>query len=322
MANRVTEILNIEHPIIQAPMLWLTDAKLVSAVSNAGGLGVLGFNAGQTEVTRSLDETIDRMRNEIRKVKAQTNHPFGLNLQAINDAFFEPTLQLMIDEKVPVAVVAGDLEPACLAKIKDANITIVYRPLNPTVEVTKMAVKAGVDIIVATGFDEGGTIPNQVIGTLAIIPMIVDAAENVPVMAAGGIADTRTAKAAFALGAEGLYVGTAFLMAEESRMADNIKKLAIQADADDLLLYRTQPAYYRSLPGELPNQLAEMSATGASRSDILTASHGGDGMRLGMLVGDLSQGFASFGLGISQIHQIEPVTTIMNRLSAGVPETL
>ncbi|MFC6323160.1 NAD(P)H-dependent flavin oxidoreductase [Companilactobacillus baiquanensis] len=319
MTNRVAEILNIEKPIIQAPLLWLTDAKLVSAVSNAGGLGVLGFNSGQRAVTRSLDTTIERMRSEINKVQAQTDNPFGLNLQGIKDNFFEPTLKLMIDEKVPVAAIAGDLDADCIKAIKDAGITVVYRPLNPSVEITKKAVEAGVDIIVATGFDEGGTVPEKVVGTLAIIPMIVDAAGSVPVMAAGGIVDKRTAKAVFSLGAEGLYVGTAFLLSDESRMADNIKELAIKSDADDLVFYRTQPAYYRSLPGELPNKLVEMSNNGASRSEIASASNGGDGMRLGMLEGDLSQGYASFGLGISQISKIESVSTIMDKLYAGVP---
>ncbi|WP_252904144.1 nitronate monooxygenase [Secundilactobacillus silagei] len=212
MTNRVAQILNVEKPIIQGPLLWLTDAKLVAAVSNAGGLGVLGFNAGQTTVTRSLDETIDRMRNEIHQVKALTDKPFGLNVglqSGDKDPFFGPTLQLMIDEKVPVAVCAGELVSDRIQQLKAAGIKVVFRPLTPTVEITKQAAAAGVDIFVATGFDEGGTVPTKVIGTLSVVPMIVDAAGEMPVMAAGGIVDGRTAKAVFALGAEGLYVGTA-----------------------------------------------------------------------------------------------------------------
>lgn len=319
MTNRVAEILKVEKPIIQAPLFWLTDAKLVAAASNAGGLGTLGFNAGQTEMTRSIDVTMDRTRAEIQKVKALTNKPFGLNILAIDDDFFEPTLQVMIDEKVPVAVAAGDFTQAAFDKLKAAGITIVYRPLNPSVEITKRAVAAGADIIVATGFDEGGTVPDKVIGTLSVTPMIVDAAGDVPVMAAGGIVDARTAKAVFDLGAEGLYVGTAFMMSEESRMADNIKQQALDEDADDLVMYRTEPAYYRSLPGELPNKLVQMDNDSASREEIYKASNAFDGMRLGMLVGDLTQGYASFGLGISQINKIESVATIMDRLYAGVP---
>ena len=145
------------------------------------------------------------------------------------------------------------------------------------------------------------------------------AAGRVPVMAAGGIVDERTARAAFALGAEGLYVGTAFMMAEESPLADNIKQAAVHADALDLIMYRTIPAFYRSLPGPLPAELLRMSRAGATEEEIYKAQHAYIGMRDGMLLGDLSKGFASFGLGISQIHAVEPVATVMDRLMRGVP---
>lgn len=115
---------------------------------------------------------------------------------------------------------------------------------------TEEAIKGGVDILVATGFDEGGQVPSNVISTFSIVPLVVDAAKGrVPVLAAGGITEERTAKAAMALGAEGVFVGTAFLASKESRMADNIKDALIKSDANDMLLYRTQPAYYRSLTG-------------------------------------------------------------------------
>ncbi|HFI0596291.1 TPA: NAD(P)H-dependent flavin oxidoreductase [Streptococcus suis] len=169
--------------------------------------------------------------------------------------------------------------------------------------------------IVATGFDEGGTVPNNVIGTFSIVPLIVDVAKGrVPVMAAGGIADERTAEAAFVLGAEGLFVGTAFMMAEESVLADKIKGMALEADATDLIMYRTVPSFYRSLPGELPDKLLEMSIAGATEEEIYEAQHAYLGMRDGMLFGDLSKGYASFGLGISFIDKIVPVQVIMDKL--------
>lgn len=318
MPNRVTEILGIEKPIIQGPLLWLTDAKLVAAVSNAGGLGTLGFNAGQTTVTRDVDETVERMRREIRKVRDLTDKPFGLNFSGSedqSDPFAKPMFDLMVEEQVPVAVIAGNVAPTWFKAFHEHHIKVVYRALTPTVENTKQAEAAGADIIVATGFDEGGTIPEKVIGTFSIVPMIVDAAEHVPVMAAGGITDARTAKAAYALGAEGLYIGTAFLLSEESRLADNVKQQAIASNADDLLLYRDQPAYYRSLPGQMAGQLLEMSNAGASEDKIYEAHHGYQAMHDGMLMGDLDAGIASFGLGISQINKIEPVADIMDRLN-------
>lgn len=323
MKNRVCEILNIEKPIIMGPAFWLTNAEYVAAVSKAGGLGVLGFNAGQTTSVYTVEETIDRMRKEIQKVREITDKPIGINIalspDPVYDIFSMPMLELMVEQHVPVAVIGGEIVPESIRKFKDAGIKTVFRPTTPTAENTKEAIAAGIDVLVATGFDEGGTVPERVIGTFAIIPLVVDAAEGkVPVVAAGGIADERTAKAAFVLGAEGLYVGTALLLSKESPVADNIKQMAIEADAADLIMYRTVPAYYRSLPGELPNKLLEMSKNGASEQEIYEAQHAYDGMRDGMLFGDLSKGFASFGLGISFIHAIEPVQTIMDRLMKGI----
>ncbi|AYM01901.1 NAD(P)H-dependent flavin oxidoreductase [Levilactobacillus yiduensis] len=321
MTNRICDILGIEKPIIQGPLLWLTDAKLVAAVSNAGGLGMLGFNAGQTEPTKSVTETMDRMRREIRKTKALTTKPFGLNFGPTedwrNDAFTEPTLQLLIDEHIPVVSYVGPVIPELFTKLHENDIKIVYRYITPTIENAREAEANGADIIVATGFDEGGTVPERTIGTLSIVPMIADAVD-VPVMAAGGITDARTAKAVMDLGAEGVYCGTAFLASEESRLADNIKRAMLTANAEDLLMYRTLPAFYRSLPGEVPNHLVELDQQGATKEAIFTAGNRYDGMRQGMLFGDLSKGFASFGLGISNIHAIEPVQTIVDRLAEGV----
>lgn len=323
MKNRISEILNIEKPIIQGPFAWITNAQLVGAVSKAGGLGVLGFNAGQKDLVYTAEETKERMRVEIKKVRKITNNPIGLNIASsvdlANDMFTEPMLDLMVEEKVPVAVMVGDVNAKLFSKFREKGIKVVFRATNPTAQNTREAIKAGADIIVATGFDEGGTIPETGIGTFSIVPLIVDAAAGkVPVMAAGGIADERGAKAAFALGAEGLFVGTALLLSQESPLADNIKEMAIQANADDLLLYRTIPAFYRSLPGELPNKLLEMSQKGASESEIFEAQGRYIGMRDGMLFGDLTKGFASFGLGITFVKKIEDVSTIMERLMTGI----
>lgn len=321
MKNRVTEILGIEKPIIQGPMNWLTDGKFVGAISKAGGLGVLGINAGQTEPAKSVEETVENMRKEVRIAKAITSNPIGINIIPMvqgQDMFTQPMLDMMVEEGLEVAVMVGPFSKEWTQKFKAQNIKVIYRG-NPTVEVTEEAIEGGADIIVATGFDEGGTVPSQVVGTFSIVPLVVDAAKGrVPVLAAGGISDDRTAKAARALGAEGLFVGTAFLTAEESRMAENIKQAVLTSDAHDLLLYRTQPAYYRSLPGELPDKLLAMDQALATNEEIFQASSPTSGMRDGMLFGDLTKGIASFGLGISMTHQIESVETIINRLMKGI----
>lgn len=326
MTNRVCEILGIEKPIVQGPLNWLTNGRFVGAVSATGALGVLGFSAGQTEPALTVEETVENMRREIGVVKGITDKPFGLNISPSSDdpaadPFTRPMLDLMVEEGVAVAVMVGDFMPAWTRRFKEAGIKVLFRPGEPSAEITRAAVAGGADVIVATGFDEGGTVPTKVVGTFSIVPLVVDAAEGkVPVMAAGGIADERTARAAFALGAEGLYVGTALMMAEESPLADNIKAMALEADADDLIMYRTVPAYYRSLPGELPNKLLQMSKGGATEEEIYAAQNAYLGMRDGMLFGDLTKGYASFGLGISMIHDIEPAQAIIDRLMRGVPD--
>jgi len=322
MTNRVCDILGIEKPIIQGPLLWLTDAKLVAAVSNAGGLGVLGFNAGQTTGTKSLDETLRRIKEEIRKTRELTDKPFGLNLaptgDLATDKFTQPTLELIYAEHVPVVAYVGPVMPELFADLHAHGVKIVYRYVTPSVENAQEAEANGADIIVATGFDEGGTVPERTVGTLSIVPLLVDAVDHTPIMAAGGITDARTAKAAMVLGAEGVYCGTAFLASKESRMAETIKQQLLKTNADGMLMYRALPAFYRSLPGELPNQLMALDKAGATNQEIFNAANRYEGMRQGMLLGDLSKGYASFGLGISNIHTIDTVQEVVDRICADV----
>ena len=193
--NRICQILNIEKPVIQGPLSWLTDARLVAAVSNAGGLGVLGPNAGLTAETAvsTPEETAEKMREEIRKTKRLTEKPFGVNLipAAENDIWTPPILQVIKEEGVRAVVYTGYAEgaliPALFNELKEAGMAIIYRDINPTPENTRLAEEAGADIIVATGFDEGGTLPGTALGTFSIVPLIADAVKRVPVMAAGGI---------------------------------------------------------------------------------------------------------------------------------------
>ncbi|MBE6383773.1 MAG: nitronate monooxygenase [Lentisphaerae bacterium] len=314
MKNRICNILGIEKPVIQGPMVWLTDAKLAAAVSNAGGLGSLGPNAGQTSVTRDPGETAERMRAEIRKVRELTDKPFSVNVLPMSngvDVFTPPMLKVIFEEKVPVVTYVGDVKKELFDEIKSRGIKIVYRSLNPSPAEAAFAEECGADIVVATGFDEGGTLPNMTLGTFSIVPLIVDAVKSVPVMAAGGIYDRRSFNAALALGAEGVYCGTAFLMSEESRMAANVKEAVLKANAKDLLLFRTIPAYYRSLPGALANKLVEMDRAGATNEELGKAMGGFANLRKGMLEGDMENGYVSVGHAISFIHEIKPAAQII-----------
>ncbi|MDH2997005.1 diguanylate cyclase [Pasteurellaceae bacterium LFhippo2] len=318
MNNRITEILGIKFPIVQGPMSWMTDAKFVAAVSNAGGLGILGPNAGLIKAPKTNEELLSTMRAEVRKTKALTDKPFGMPIILSYDlSTMDSLVDLIIEEGVPVALINQldgiDYSPF-MAKLKQAGVKTIFRALNPTPENAREAEKLGADIIVATGFDEGGTVPAQVIGTFSIVPQIADAV-SVPVMAAGGIADVRGVRASFALGAEGVFVGTVLLPTLENRMAESVKQQIVDSNAQDLLLFRTMPAYYRSLPTKLAYELVEMDNNGATREQLAEAQKGGYGMRLGMLEeGRADEGYISVGNGITYIKAIRSVKDVVEDL--------
>lgn len=321
--NRICQILGIEKPVIQGPLSWLTDARLVAAVSNAGGLGVLGPNAGLTAETAvsTPEETAEKMREEIRKTKALTEKPFGVNLIPMpeNDVWTLPILQVIKEEGVRVVVYTGYSEgsiiPGLFDELKDAGISIIYRDINPSPENTRLAEAAGADIIVATGFDEGGTLPGKALGTFSIVPLIADAVQHVPVLAAGGISDSRTARAAHALGASGVFAGSVFISTEESRVPQSVKDKIVDSDGLDMLLFRTQPAYYRSLPGKLAEKLVQMDKAGASNEELGKTMGGLRGLRLGMLEGNTDEGYISLGTGIGAIRGVKSVADVVNELA-------
>lgn len=370
MTNRVAQLLGVEKPIIQASMAYLTDAKLVAAVSNAGGFGILGSVApGQDYYEADVAKNLALMQKEVQATKNLTDKPFGLAVsprpvlkrQAITDAtsgasqseektkvsdiakevnklktdiaqahhdydttqdpFTDGQIKIAQAEGIKVVLYSGTLIPAWIDKFHAAGLKVFFRPTTPYAPIIKDAVQAGADAIVVTGFDEGGTVPVNVVGTFAALPLAVQAvAGKVPVIAAGGIVDHTTAQAAFALGAEGLYVGTAFLASDESRLAANIKQAIIDYDAEEVLMFRAPNSYYRSLPGELPNKLVAMDRAGKSADEIWQAAGDYDALRQGMLFGDLSKGIASVGLGISLIHEIKSSQAIVDDLYAGIPE--
>ena len=311
MNNRVIKVLNIRYPLIQAPLYFLTNAELVAAVSNAGGLGTLGPHAGQKDLPGSRYVALDRMRQEIRQVKMLTNNPFAATLINGPDmSFWRPTAEMLIEEGVEVVLINEVLDPEIYDFFKSHSIKILYRALTPSIANSKEAEKLGADIIIATGFDEGGTVPSRVIGTFSIVPMIVDSV-NVPVIAAGGISDVRSVRAALALGAEGVFAGSLFLTAVENPAADKVKRLIVDSTAEDLLLFRTLPAYYRTLPTDLSPTLAELDAQSTDRETMFKAMNGYHSLWQAMRLGNLDQGIVSTGTGISVIKSIRPAEEIV-----------
>lgn len=320
MANRVCEILGIEKPVLQGPMVWMTDARLAAAVSNAGGLGALGPNCGASTLTTDPIETAERYRAEIIKTRELTDKPIAGNVlrppEGGMEPFTRPCLEVMFEEKVPCAVYIGPPDAEMFGEMHEHGMKVIYRGLNPSAENARAAEEAGADVQIATGFDEGGTLPNMVIGTFSVVPMIVDALEHTPVLAAGGVVDRRGFNAALALGAEGVSCGTAFLMCRESRMAQNVKERLLGCTARDLLLFRTMPAFYRSLPGELADKCMEMSLSGASNEEIGALMNGTTNLRVGMFEGDMDKGIVSVGNGITFIKEIKTAQQVIDELTA------
>lgn len=311
MNNRVTECLNIRYPLIQAPLYFLTCAELVAAVSNSGGLGTLGPHAGQDSLPDSRYMALDRMRNEIRKVKELTDNPFAVTLINGPDmSFWRPTAEMIVEEGVKVVLINEVLDAEIYKFFKNNHIRILYRALTPTLANSKEAERLGADIIIATGFDEGGTVPSRVIGTFSIVPMIVDSVK-IPVIAAGGIGDVRGVRAAMALGAEGVFAGSLFLTAVENPADDKVKRLIVESNAEHLLLFRTLPAYYRTLPTDLSPKLAELEAQNTDRETMFKAMNGYHSLWQAMRLGNFEQGVVSTGTGISVIKSVRPAAEII-----------
>ena len=319
-SNRVCQILKIEKPVIQGPLFWLTDAKLVAAVSEAGGLGVLGPHAGQDSLPKDDAERAERMRKEIQKVKELTSKPFGINIfhsEQNPDIQLQLMLKVVYEEKVPVAVVVHmgpDAAEDIITELKAHGVTVVFRHISITPDLARKAEKAGADIIVATGMDEGGTLPNHNIGTFSIVPLIVDSVK-IPVMAAGGITDRRTFNAAFALGAEGVFCGTLFLSSKEARTSQNVKEMMLKANATDIDFFRTIPYYYRSIPTPLSQKLVKMDEELKTREEIAKEMHPMRNMKFGMLDGKVDVGYISVGLGVSMIHSIRSCKEIIDDIT-------
>ena len=199
--------------------------------------------------------------------------------------------------------------------LKEEGFTIIYRDINPSVESAKQIEKAGADIIIATGYDEGGGLPSHTIGTMTIVPLISDAV-NIPVLAAGGIVDNRGVKASFALGAEGVYIGTRFITSKESPASDICKEDIIKAKTTDLVYVNAFPSW-KCVSHKLASELNELYNNGASRSEI-QAKLGSGAIRTGMLKGNLDDGINTVSNSIELITDVKSCKDIIDELIKGI----
>ncbi len=313
--NRVCEFLGIRYPIIQAPMNRITGAELAAAVSNAGGLGVIGPNPGVRIMVTDVIETGEYLRREIKKAKLLTDKPFGVNLVtlAVEEPYSDQCAKVILEEGVSIVVLAGSSPERYIKKLKDSGIKILYRPLPlSNAEVAKKAEQSGVDAFIAVGFEGGGHVGDDRIATFVMIPQIVDAIK-IPVIAGGGIVDGRGMVAALILGAEGVYFGTRFIAATESEAHMSYKQTIVDTtDVSTLVMSGKDIGLIRTLKTPLVEQYFQLEAKGiATEKDHAKLHRYGS---LPWLTGDWTGGPFPCGAGAGLIKEIKSSAEIVKSI--------
>lgn len=230
MKTRITEMLGIRYPIIEAPMAWITDADLAAAVSEAGGLGTIGPNAGFKTVTTDAEETGERLREQIRICREKTDKLFAVNfvvgVEGMDRQFSDRCVNVGIEERVPVAIVSQGSPLVYTQRLKGAGMMVLQ--VCSTVRHVMKSEQAGVDAVIVSGTEGGGHSGFDQITTLCLVPQAVDAV-RIPVVAGGGIVDARGLVAALSLGADGVYMGTRFMVTRECSAHPNVKRAILEA---------------------------------------------------------------------------------------------
>lgn len=298
-SNRVTELFGIELPIIQGGMVWISGWRLAAAVSNAGGLGLLG--AGSM--------TPDLLREHIQKMKAATTKPWGVNLPLMNPAT-EEFVKIVIDEKVPVVFTSAGSPKKYTALFHEHGMKVCH-----VVSSSKFAGKceeAGVDAVVCEGFEAGGHNGKEETTTMTLIPQ-VRKATSLPLIAAGGIASGEAIFAAMALGAEGVQIGTLFALTEESSASEAFKTRCTTLEEGDTMLTLKLLSPTRLVKNALYCRIDEAEKEGASKEDLLKLVPPGSARR-GIFEDDIENGEVEIGQIASAIKAVHPVAEVMKRL--------
>ena len=273
MKSRVCDLLNIEYPIFQGAMARISDASLASAVSEAGGLGII---AGGTA-------PVDMIRAEVRKAKELTKKPFGVNIMLLSE-FADDIAQMVCEEGVKVVTTGAGSPGKYMEMWKAHKIKVI--PVIPSVAIAKRMERSGADAVIAEGTESGGHVGE--LTTMVLVPQVVDAVE-VPVIAAGGIADGRGVSASFMLGADAVQVGTRFLAAYECTVHPNYKQKVLGAkDIDTVVTGRSTGHPVRTLKNKLSRRFTELEAANASVSEI-------EQLGVGALAKAVVQGDVDFG---------------------------
>ncbi len=303
--NAICKLLNIKYPIFQGGMAWIGTAELVSAVSNAGGLGLIG--AGHMPP--------DILKKEIQKCKNWTDKPFGVNIMLMSP-FVKEVMQLMVDERVPVVTTGAGNPGEYLPALKEVGAKVI--PVVASVALARRLAKGGVDAVIAEGCESGGHIGE--ISTMPLIPQVVDAVD-VPVIAAGGFADSRGMAAAFALGASAIQMGTRFVLSEECIAHENYKNFVLKAkDRSTVVTGRSLGHPVRVLANKLTRTFHEMEAAGASPEELEKLGEGK--LHLATHKGDVENGSVMIGQISGMLDDIKPVKEIIDDIVNGLPKAI
>ncbi len=305
--TRITELLGIEYPIIQGGMAWIAEHTLASAVTNAGGLGLIAGGSAP----------IDYLREQIRLTKAAVDgKPFGVNIMLMSPNA-EDLAQLVIDEGVPVVTTGAGNPGKYMAAWKEAGIRVI--PVIPSVGLAKRMERAGADAVVAEGTESGGHIGENT--TMCLVPQVVDALE-IPVIAAGGIADGRGIAASLMLGAEGVQVGTRFLASEECQIHPTYKELVVKAkDTDSVVTGRSTGHPCRNVKTKFSKKLASGEMNGTITPDEFEQITLGS-LRKAVQDGNLEEGSFLCGAIAGMVNEVKPAKDIIEEMFAQAEELL
>lgn len=298
---RILELFSIRYPIIQGGMVWVSGANLAAAVSEAGGLGLIG--AGSMKP--------DLLRLHIEKARTLTKNVFGVNIPLLRrDA--EELIHVAIDEHVPIVFTSAGHPGRFITPLLAANCTVVHVAANA--KQAKKAEEVGCRAVVAEGFEAGGHNGPDELTTLTLVPQVVDAVK-IPVIAAGGIADGRHMAAAFALGADGVQIGTRFAATTESSAHDAYKKAIVDSSDTGTVLTFRRIGPVRMLKNAFAREALDAEARGATREEILLLL-GTKREQAGIFDGDILQGELEAGQSAGGIHDIPTAREVIRRLVA------
>lgn len=297
--NRVTELFGIQYPVIAGGMVWCSGWRLAAAVSNAGGLGLLGAGSMHPE---TLIEHIDKMN-------AATDKPWGINIPLMYPEI-ERLIEIIIEKGVKIVFTSAGSPKKYTARFHEAGIKVAH--VVSSSKFAKKCEEAGVDAVVAEGFEAGGHNGREETTTLALIPQVREAI-SLPLIAAGGIGSGKAMLAAMALGAEGVQIGTLFAVSEESSASDAFKQLCVDLGEDGTMLALKKISPTRLIKNELFAKIAEAENRGAE-ADELRELLGRAASKRGIFEGDLENGELEIGQIASTIKEVKPVVQIMHEL--------